>query len=152
VITRIDLEYSSLPNHYYTDLQKVRGVINAWAEGYSMVPPHSPHPDQDPNRPRPDHERIQSRNDKEVSGGWRLGLLSNWVQIGLNIDGTLIFVDYTYNYLATHYYDTSSPAMEEIINHVQLAIQMMPHAAVWSPEAWTMFPLTSAPGDLKLPF
>lgn len=78
--------------------------------------------------------------------------MSNWVQIGMNIDGALIIVDYTYEYLTEHYYDPASPAMEEIVSHVQIAKQMNPTAAVWSPEAWIMFPLTSAPGDLKLPF
>jgi len=78
--------------------------------------------------------------------------MSNWVQIGMNIDGALIIVDYTYDYLARHYYDAGSPAMEEIVHHVALAKEMVPHAALWSPEAWIMFPLTSAPGDLQLPF
>jgi hypothetical protein len=102
--------------------------------------------------PHPDHERIQSKNDNYVTTGWRLGLLSNWVQIGMNIDGNLILADYTYDYLAEHYYDPKSPGMEEIVSHVQLVKQMVPQVAVWSPAAWIMFPLTSAPDDLKLPF
>lgn len=148
--TRVELKHSKNPDHYYTDLDKVRGVINQWAEGYSVMPPHSPYPDA--YQPHPDHERIQSRNETFVSTGWRLWLMSNWVQIGMNIDGALIIVDYTYEYLTEHYYDPASPAMEEIVSHVQIAKQMNPTAAVWSPEAWIMFPLTSAPGDLKLPF
>ena len=78
--------------------------------------------------------------------------MSNWVQIGMNIDGALIIVDYTFDYLAKHYFDAGTPAMEEIVHHIELAKKVVPEAAVWSPEAWTMFPLTSAPGDLKLPF
>jgi len=150
VITRVDLKHCTSPDYYYTDLDKVRGVINAWAEGYSATPPHSPYPET--HQPHPDHERIQSRNESFVATGWRLWLLSNWVQIGMNIDGALIIVDYTFDYLTKHYFDPASPAMEEIVNHVQLTKEMIPSAAVWSPEAWTMFPLTSAPGDLKLPF
>lgn len=148
--TRVDLKYCKSPSCYYTDLDKVRGVINMWAEGYAAQPPHSPHPEY--VQPHPDHERIQSRNETFVSTGWRLWLLSNWVQIGMNIDGALIIVDYTYEYLTNHYYDPASPAMEEIVNHIQMVKETVPEASIWSPEAWTMFPLTSAPGDLKLPF
>jgi len=150
MITKIKLKHCRSPNHYYTDLGKVRGVITAWTQGYSAKPPHSPYPDM--GGPHPDHERIQSKNDNFVSTGWRLGLLSNWVQIGVNIDGALILADYTYDYLSEHYYNQSGPSMEEIINHVQLVKEIAPDAAVWSPQAWAMFPLTSAPGDLKLPF
>jgi len=151
-MTRIDLKYCSVPDHYYTDLDKVRGVINAWAEGYSATPPYSPYPDH--VQPHPDHERIQSRTESFVSPdlGHRLWLMSNWVQIALNIKGALIIVDYTYDYLCSHYYDPGCPSMEEIVNHVILAKESVPEASVWSPEAWTMFPLTSAPGDLQVPF
>ena len=141
-----------MPDHYYSDLDKVRGVINAWAEGYTAMPPHSPHPNH--LQPHPDHERIQSRPESFVptEQGYRLWLLSNWVQIGMNINGALIIVDYTYDYLCENYYDPACPSMEEIVNHVQLTKETVPEAAVWSPEAWTMFPLTSAPGDLQVPF
>ena len=149
-VTRVDLRYCSVPDHYYTNLDKVRGVIIAWAEGYSATPPHSPYPES--YQPHPDHERIQSRPDTLDPRRGRLWLLSNWVQIAMNIDGALIIVDYTYDYLSKHYYDPASPAMEEIVNHIQLAKEIVPEAAVWSPEAWTMFPLTSAPGDIQVPF
>lgn len=142
--------HCKVPDHYYTDINKVRGVINAWAEGYSATPPYSPYPET--YQPHPNHERIQCGNETFVTTGWRLWLLSNWVQIGMNIDGALIIVDYTYDYLSKHYFDPASPSAEEIVNHIQLAKEMIPTAAVWSPEAWTMFPLTSAPGDLELPF
>ncbi len=150
MITRVDLIHCKSPDHYYTDMDKVRSVINHWAEGYTAHPPHSPRPDH--MQPHPDHERIQSRSETFVSDGSRLWLLSNWVQIGLNINRSLIIVDYTFDYLTEHYFDPASPAMEEIVNHIQLTKEMIPTAAVWSPEAWTMFPLTSAPGDLKVPF
>ena len=149
-ITKVELNHCNMPDHYWTDLDKVRGVITAWAEGFAATPPHSPYPEA--YQPRPDHERIQSRPESFVKTGNRLWLLSNWVQIGMNIDGALIIVDYTYDYLSKHYYDPASPAMEEIVNHIQLAKETVPEAAVWSPEAWTMFPLTSAPGDIQVPF
>ena len=151
-MTRVDLRHCKSPDHYYTDLDKVRSVVDAWARGMYMQPPHSPRPEH--LQPHPDHERIQSRPESFVKkeNGSRLWLLSNWVQIGMNIDGALIIADYTFDYLTEHYYDPASPAMEEIVNHIQLTKEMIPSAAVWSPEAWTMFPLTSAPGDLKLPF
>lgn len=150
MITKVELKHCRHPDHYYTDLEKVRGVINAWAEGYSATPPHSPYPDV--GGPHPDHERIQSKSETFVATGWRLWLMSNWVQIGMNLDGVLIIPDYTYDYLSKHYFDAGSPAMEEIVSHVQIAKKMVPSAAVWCPEAWILFPLTSAPGDLKLPF
>ena len=145
MMTRVHLKHCKNPSHYYTDLNKVRSVINAWAKGVLMQPPHAPRPEH--MQPHPDHERIQSRPD-----GYRLWLLSNWIQIGMNIDGALIIVDYTFDYLTKHYYDPASPMLEEIVNHVQITKEMVPSAAVWSPEAWTMFPLTDAPGDLQLPF
>jgi len=149
-LVRVDLKHCSVPDHYYTDLDKVRGVINAWAEGYSAQPPYSPYPEA--YQPHPDHERIQSRSESFVTNGSRLWLLSNWVQIGLNIGGALIIADYSYDYPCKHYFDPACPSMEEIVNHVRLAKETIPEAAVWSPQAWTMFPLTSAPGDLQVPF
>jgi len=116
-----------------------------------MQPPHAPRPEH--AQPHPDHERIQSRPETVKNGEQtRLWLLSNWVQIGMNVNGALIIVDYTFDYLAKHYYDPASPVLEEITNHIRIAKEVVPSAAVWSPEAWTMFPLTSAPDDLQLPF
>ena len=147
MMTKIELKHCKSPDHYYTDLDKVRSVVDAWAKGTWMQPPHSPHPDH--VQPHPDHERIQSRPE---GNGSRMWLLSNWVQIGMNISGALVIVDYTFDYLTEHYFDPASPSMEEIVNHVHLTKEALPDAAVWSPEAWTMFPLTSAPSDLQLPF
>lgn len=161
MLTRIQLQRCKEPDFYYTDLDNVRSVITAWAEGYSAEPPASgladAYPPLDlPRGYRTLKERIQSRTETFVQGGYRLWLMSSWIQIGLNVNGRLIIPDYTVDFLLDSKMLTNHclacHIVEEIASHVQIAKEVVPEATVWTPEAWIMFPLTSAPEEFKVPF
>ena len=145
------------------DLEKVTNVIHAWAAGKAVAssnlhhlpamgdPPGAAHTSiMNELRNHPDHERIRSRSDPFALQ--RTWLTSSWVQIGVNIEGSKILVDYTVEHLDDSFIGNDTIAKEEIINHIQLAKELYPECSVWSPEAWRFFPLSESPRDLQFPF
>jgi hypothetical protein len=145
------------PKYYRTDINNVKKVIHAWASGKAMENPEvmtlGMRDDRLWDRLNPAHERIRSRRSpfsaELVERTW---LTSSWVQIGVNVAGAKILVDYTAEYLEEHYYDTDTPALEEIVSHIALVKEMYLECSVWSPEAWKLFPLSESPMDLQFPF
>ena len=137
--------------YYWSDLEEVSKVIRAWAAGDPMSSPPINFPVTGENYHRfTNHERIRSRSDPlPLKRAW---LTSSWVQIGVNIEGAKILVDYTIEHFDDWYLAADVTAKEEIINHIQLAKELYPDCAVWSPEAWRYFPLSESPRDLQFPF
>jgi hypothetical protein len=140
------------PKYYWTNLDDVRLVVRSWANGEQMSSPEMESLGMREDRYHSDHERIRSRLDPVCHPVERTWLTSSWVQIGVNIAGAKILVDYTIEYLDNHFYGAGTPAMEEIVNHIVLAKEMYPECSLWSPQAWKLFPLSESPMDLQFPF
>lgn len=145
---------TSMYSDYWTDLDNVKLVIQTWAQGDLMSSPKIRWEDLDYELDDLGEcaERIRSRHDPRPPHVNRTWLTSSWVQIGVNIEGSKILVDYTTEYLREHYHSPDNPSVEEIVNHITLAKEMYPECSLWSPEAWRVFPLSESPMDLRLPF
>ena len=128
------------PVYYETDLVNVENTIRHWYAGDTVF--------RDPM------ERIltwpilsQSQSSRQT-----LWLLSNDLEVGMNINGTKIVANYTAEWMRDNIYSLSAEKMEEVVNHVQMIKDLYPEIAVWPLPVWFLFPMTTNLDELIIPF
>ena len=124
--------------YYETDLVNVENTIRHWYAGDTVF--------RDPN------ERILTCWPRSNASGETLWLLSNDLEVGMNINGTKIVANYTAEWMRDNIYSLSAEKMEEVLNHVQMIKDLYPEIAVWPLPVWFLFPLTTDLDELIIPF
>ena len=140
-VTRMPLAGSATyPVYYETDLVNVENIIRHWYGGDTTL--------RDPK------ERIETwpMPDYEDAGSRALWLLSNDLEIGMNINGTKVIADYTAEWMRENIYSLSAEKMEEVLNHVEMIKVLYPEVAVWPLSVWFVFPQTRGLDELIIPF
>ena len=126
---------ASYPAFYETDLVNVENTIRHWYAGDTVL--------RDPI------ERIQTWPNP---GGETTWLISNDLEIGMNVNGTKIVPDFTVDWLCENIYSMDMVRMEEILNHVQMIKELYPDITVWPTPVWFLFPTTRDLDELIIPF
>ena len=135
---------SDLPHnpqiYYETDLVNVENTIRPWYAGDTVF--------RDPM------ERILTwpMHGQGQSSGGTLWLLSNDLEVGMNINGTKIVANYTAEWMRDNIYSLSAEKMEEVLNHVHMIKDLYPEIAVWPLPVWFLFPMTTNLDELIIPF
>ena len=126
--------------YYETDLVNVENTIRHWYAGDTVF--------RDPM------ERILTwpMHMQGQSSDGTLWLLSNELEVGMNISGTKIIADYTPEWMRDNIYSLSAEKMEEVLNHVQMIKDLYPEIAVWPLPVWFLFPMTTNLDELIIPF
>lgn len=131
---------AKFPAYYESDLVNVNNIIRHWYAGDKVL--------RDPS------ERIQTwpLSTQNHMNNKTLWLVSNDLEIGMNIDGTKIVADYTPDWMRDNIYSLSVEKMEEVLNHVQMIKDLYPEITVWPLPVWFLFPLTRDLDELIIPF
>jgi hypothetical protein len=126
--------------YYETDLVNVENTIRHWYAGDTVF--------RDPN------ERILTRPilSQSQPSGEILWLLSNDLEVGMNINGTKIVANYTAEWMRDNIYMLSAEKMEEVLNHVHMIKDLYPEITVWPLPVWFLFPMTTELDELIVPF